>query len=70
MRVCRHPLRIVTHAPAWLTCDTCQADWLHREDCPGIGTDVCAVKCMGGANPETAALDAQYSMPAATARLV
>lgn len=48
-RVCRHPLRIVPHLPQWLTCDTCRADFLHREDCPGVGSPVCARRCMGGA---------------------
>jgi hypothetical protein len=48
-RICRHPLRIVPHLPQWLTCDLCCADFLHREDCPGIGSPVCAQRCMGGA---------------------
>lgn len=64
-RICRHVLRITTHAPAWLDCDTCQACFLHREDCPGRGTPGCARDCMGGADPVTAALDALYAMPAA-----
>lgn len=64
-RICRHPLRIATHVPAWLACDVCHADFLHREDCPGLGTPGCARDCMGGADPVTAALDALYAMPAA-----
>ncbi len=64
-RICRHVLRIATHAPAWLACDTCHADFLHREDCPGLGTPGCAERCMGGADLRTASLDALYSMPAA-----
>jgi len=63
-RICRHPLRIAVHAPAWLACDTCHADFLHREDCPGIGTFPCAERCMGGADPITAALDALFASPA------
>ena len=64
-RICRHVLRIAVNAPGWLSCDTCQADFLHREDCPGHGTPVCAQRCMGGADPEVAALDAMFSLPAA-----
>lgn len=63
LRLCRHVLRIVTHAPAWLACDTCKADFPHGEDCPGRGTPVCAQRCMGGADPEVAALDALFSLP-------
>lgn len=64
VRICRHPLRIATNAPLWLTCDACRADFLHREDCPGLGTPGCAHRCMGGADPVTAALDALYCLPA------
>lgn len=64
VRICRHPLRIATNAPAWLACDTCHADFPHRNDCPGIGTPGCAERCMGGADPEIAALDALYALPA------
>jgi hypothetical protein len=49
-RVCRHPLRIVPHLPQWLACDTCRADFLHREDCPSVGGPDCARRCMGGAD--------------------
>lgn len=63
-RICRHVLRIATNAPAWLACDTCRADFPHREDCPGLGTPGCAENCMGGANPEVAALDALHALPA------
>lgn len=65
VRICRHPLRITTHAPVWLDCDICQACFLHREDCPGLGTPGCARDCMGGADPVTAALDALFALPAA-----
>lgn len=65
MRICRHPLRIAVHAPAWLACDTCKADFPHTEHCPGIGSPGCAKRCMGGADPEVAALDALYALPAA-----
>jgi hypothetical protein len=64
-RICRHVLRIVTHAPAWLACDTCKADFPHREACPGRGTPGCAARCMGGADHQVAALDALYALPAA-----
>ena len=64
-KICRHPLRIVPHAPAWLACDTCHADFLHREDCTGLGTPGCAERCMGGADPVVAALDALYALPSA-----
>jgi hypothetical protein len=63
--ICRHPLRITTHAPIWLDCDICHACFLHREDCPGLGTPVCAERCMNGADLRTAALDALYALPAA-----
>ncbi|MFF9787138.1 hypothetical protein [Streptomyces nigrescens] len=63
-RICRHPLRIAENAPKWLTCDTCQADFPHKQDCPGTGTPGCADRCMGGADPVTAALDALYTAPA------
>lgn len=63
-RTCHHPLRIVTHAPQWLTCDTCHADFPHKADCPGLGTAACADWCMGGADPAAAALDALYAQPA------
>ncbi|WP_344530860.1 DUF4326 domain-containing protein, partial [Streptomyces rectiviolaceus] len=65
IRICRHPLRIVTHAPAWLACDTCKADFPHQATCPGRGTPGCAQHCMGGADPQVAALDALYALPAA-----
>lgn len=64
MRICRHVLTITPHAPAWLDCATCQACFLHRADCPGLGTPTCAEKCMNGADPEVAALDALYAQPA------
>ncbi|WP_458089377.1 hypothetical protein [Streptomyces malaysiensis] len=64
-RICRHPLRIAENAPGWLTCDIHQADFLHREDCPGIGTPGCAERCMGGADPLVASLDALFALPAA-----
>lgn len=64
-RLCRHPLRIVTHDPKWLTCDTHEADFLHREDCPGLGTPGCAEQCMQHADPVTAALDALFAQPPA-----
>jgi hypothetical protein len=63
-RICGHPLRIATHLPAWLACDICHADFLHRQDCPGLGTPGCADKCMNGADLRTAALDALLSLPA------
>lgn len=65
MKICRHVLRIATNAPAWLACDTCHADFPHRDDCPGLGTIGCADQCMNGADPLTAALNALYCLPAA-----
>lgn len=62
--ICRHPLYIVTHAPAWPSCDLCQASFPHDEDCPGRGTPWCAEQCMGGVDPTLAALDALHAQPA------
>ena len=50
-RICTHVLRICTHRPAWLACDTCHADFPHRHSCPGLGTPGCARDCMNGADP-------------------
>ncbi|WP_326729012.1 hypothetical protein [Streptomyces phaeochromogenes] len=47
-RICRHPLRLVAHAPAWLTCDIHRADFPHRRDCPGYGTPGCISLCANG----------------------
>lgn len=63
--ICRHPLRIVTHNPKWLSCDIHQAAFTHEEDCPGVGTPGCASECMQGADPVTASLDALFAAPAA-----
>lgn len=64
-RICRHPLRPVPHAPAWLSCDTCHADFLHREDCPGRGTERCIAFCMNAVpTPTVAELEALYDLPA------
>lgn len=48
-RTCRHPLRIV--GANWLTCDVCNADFLHRDDCPGTGTPECVERCANGPVP-------------------
>lgn len=61
-RVCDHPLRIVLHAPQWLTCDTCEADFPHNADCPGVGSQQCADRCMGGAIVDP--LDLLWILPA------
>jgi hypothetical protein len=55
-RICRHPLRIVQHLPQWLACDTCQASFLHREDCTSVGSPECAATCMNNATPDPDAL--------------
>lgn len=60
VRICRHVLVIVPHAPGWLDCPTCAACFRHRDDCPGLGMPGCAAKCMGGADPEVTALDALF----------
>jgi hypothetical protein len=66
-RICRHPLRFVPHAPAWLDCPLCAACFLHREDCPGLGTEGCAVDCMNvtdSAEWEVYRLEVWLSLPA------
>lgn len=45
-RICRHPLRHVPHAPGWLACDTCHADFPHRQDCPAPNSPHCITTCM------------------------
>ncbi|MFB7605241.1 hypothetical protein [Streptomyces gardneri] len=66
-RICRHQLRFVPHAPQWLACDTCHADFPHRNDCPGHNTTRCVLFCMTpeAARQEIAALEVQYALPAA-----
>lgn len=65
--ICRHRLQAVPHAPQWLTCDTCHADFPHRDDCPGRTTTGCVLLCMTpeAERQEIAALEAQYALPAA-----
>ncbi len=46
--VCRHPLRLVPHAPAWLACDIHRASFPHHQDCPGYGTPGCVSVCANG----------------------
>ena len=47
-RICEHPLRLVRHAPAWLTCDIHRADFPHNIACPGYGAPGCIALCAGG----------------------
>lgn len=47
-KICRHPLRLAPHAPAWLTCDIHRADFPHQIACPGHGTPGCITLCAGG----------------------
>ena len=47
-KLCEHPLRLVPHAPAWLTCDIHRADVPHNIACPGHGTEGCITLCAGG----------------------
>lgn len=64
-RICRHPLRIVPHAPKWLACDTCHADFPHRQGCPGLGSPGCLLACMGGAEPDPVVLlEVAFQLPA------
>ncbi|MFB6776536.1 hypothetical protein ACFCX0_03685 [Streptomyces sp. NPDC056352] len=69
-RICRHPLRLVPHAPGWLACDTCQADFRHREDCTERGGQQCITACMNStpelhqAQQEVYLLEALYELPA------
>lgn len=46
--ICRHPLRLVAHAPAWLSCDVHRADFPHHRACPGYGTPGCITLCANG----------------------
>lgn len=41
--ICRHRLHPVDDT--WLRCDICDADFLHRDDCPGRGTPECVAAC-------------------------
>jgi hypothetical protein len=54
-RIYRHPLRLVEHNPAWLSCDIHRAGFSHTEDCPGHGTPGCITLCAGG-EPDDAQL--------------
>ncbi|MGQ4351962.1 hypothetical protein [Streptomyces drozdowiczii] len=71
-RICRHPLRLVPHAPGWLACDTCAADFPHRQDCTERGAPQCITDCMNStpqlhqAQQEIYLLEALYDLPART----
>lgn len=46
--ICRHPLRLVPHAPAWLACDIHRASFPHNPACPGYGAPGCITTCANG----------------------
>ncbi|MGW0566117.1 hypothetical protein [Streptomyces tauricus] len=46
--MCWHPLRLVAHAPAWLSCDVHRAAFPHHRECPGYGTPGCISLCANG----------------------
>ena len=64
-RICRHTLRLVPHAPQWLSCDVCAADFPHRQDCPAYGSPQCLERCMSGAKPtDEEVLELLWLLPA------
>lgn len=68
-RICRHPLRLVPHAPGWLACDTCHADFRHQLECTKPGRPRCIAACMSStpelhqAQQEIYLLEALYELP-------